>query len=230
MWKNPIFKALLANKTQCDYYKVGFCALASFPRIANPDSCYWYRSPFNLVLYSDISATSGETKYLNDFMLTRPTRSISDDFSIASLGWSPDLNDKTPSIIIKFPRQVTLKKIVLYQNCSSTLESIRVVLDNGFEEVFQCTNNNVLKLALPSVLTNQLELRIVSYGDSITLNEIECYEEDYLFPWDKLPFKRYEDKGAKRNEVTTSLVKYFYKVFLRFLLIKSKVKSQLRYK
>lgn len=40
-FKNKIFKALRAYSTQCRYISANDCAIAKFPRVANPETCLW---------------------------------------------------------------------------------------------------------------------------------------------------------------------------------------------
>ena len=72
LWKNTILKAILAHRSQCRYASELDNALEKFPRIANPESCYWLRSTNNIALNAEIQVSSGNAKYLNDFKLCEP--------------------------------------------------------------------------------------------------------------------------------------------------------------
>lgn len=226
-WANPIFKALKANKTQCDYYKVGFCALSSFPRIANPDSCYWYRNPYNLSLSSDIDVSSGNAQYLNDFMLLRPGGFISEDLSVNSIGWKPDVSDKEPRINIKFPHLCSLEKIVIFQNYDSKICNLRIKTDGGYENEFNCSNSCVIEILLPSVKSSVLTITFLSFNSNLTINEIECYNDQGGFPWKDTPFVEYIDTCERRNYIVVRIVKVLFKIFVRFVLLSSRIKSKL---
>lgn len=223
-WKNPIFKALLAHRTQSDYYKLRYCALQFFPKIANPDSCYWYRSPYNIVLYSQITVSSGDGHYLNDFMLAKPKNAINDILPINSEGWSPDINDKEPTIEIAFPRQICLKEIKIYQNYNSARGIIKIQLEGKDEMEYLCTNDNVQKIAIPSVLTQKLFLQFVS-GGHIIINEIECYESNSDFPWQDVPFSKYEHRVVQRNMILAKSADFSYRIFIRSIKLFSKWKA-----
>lgn len=225
LWKNPIFRGLLAHKSQSDAYKVGFCALSCFPKIANPDSCYWYRNPYNMALYSRIETTSGEARYLNDFMLVKPAQSISDDLAINSIGWTPDINDNQRIITVTFPRIVCLAEIRLFKNFDSQIDKICVSTENGFVRDYLIGDKNEIIMEIPSVKTDKVNLRILSENKNVTLNEIECYECGYEFPWNELPFNRYVDVVIKRNCLVAKVTDVGYKIFIKFIRVISKTKS-----
>ena len=215
LWNKPIFNALCAQKTQNDY-KYGYCALNHFPRLANPDSCYWYRSPFNLALSAQMEVSSGDAHYLNDFMLAVPEKTIADDLCNCSKGWCPALHDKQPTIALQFPKPVSLSRIVIYQNCNSTLGSLTIRLNNGFETEFQCPQNNVVIIQLPPVPAERLTMQIASFSN-LTINEIECYESGNVFPWDDVPFTKYENHATTRNKLFAFLTEYSFKAFVRMV-------------
>jgi LmbE family N-acetylglucosaminyl deacetylase len=226
-WKNPIFRALLAHKTQSDYYVVGFCALACFPRIANPDACYWYRSPFNLALSSNIETSSGDARYLNDFLIAKPNRSISDDLADDSKGWTPELGDITPEIIITFPRLVKLSKIVIYQNANSFIDRVMLKSDIGYVNEYQCTDSNVVNIDIPSISLNKIYLQIISSEvNSLSINEIECYEEGFDFPWEDIPLVRYKYEQKLRNKYVAFCAKYSYRIIIKLLFLYSRLKAK----
>lgn len=227
LWKNTVFKALLANRTQSDCYLLGYCALSRFPRIANPDTCYWYRNPFNIALYSKIESTSGDVGYLNDFKLASPQESIEDDMAIESVGWAPDPNDKEPVITMTFPRTVSLSRVIVYQNFNSSIDRIGILLDHGFKMEYQCPESTVLKIIIPSILTNRLSLQIYSTNSNLTINEIECYEQDYEFPWSEIPLTKYCHHTMRRNLIATFLSKSCYKIMIIGVLLYSKIKAEL---
>ena len=224
LWKNPVCKALYAQKTQYCSPITGGCILDHFPRIANPDSCYWYRNAYNQALFAQVEASSGDAHYLNDFMLAVPEDSVSDDLCNHSRGWTPDVEDGQPTISILFAREITLSKIVIFQNCNSTLGTLTIRLDNGFETEFQCPDNNVVTIQLPSVPTERLTMQITSYSN-LTINEIECFEPDNGFPWDEVPFTKYEHRIVTRNKLFAFLAEYGFKALVRMVRQYSKMKS-----
>lgn len=57
---NPIFKAMAAHMSQ-EGYKRG-------ARLINGDQVFWRRRTDNLALHADITVSSGEASYLNDFL------------------------------------------------------------------------------------------------------------------------------------------------------------------
>ena len=208
--RNPIYRALLAHRSQSDSSKTGFCALNRFQAIANPDSCYWYRSPDNLALHATVAATSGEARYLNDFMLA------------GQQGWTPAAEDTKPTVSVQFAKAEQISEVVLYQNVDSRFAGITVRTDRGYAQEFQVPQENVVRLRLPSVIAERLELQFEGLGDRFTVNELECYAEEPEFPWDETPFERYEDRVVKRNALATAFVKACFKLRVRLLRLRSR--------
>ena len=221
LWRNPVFKALWYQNTQNDYSRLGYCALNRFPKVANPDCCYWYRNTCNLALSARVEVSSGDAVYLNDFMLAVPENSLSDDLCHHSRGWTPDAEDKLPTVSLLFQRPVRLSHIVIYQNSDSALEVVTVKTDNGDETRCQCTHGNVVTIGLPAqgegttlpATTTRLTLRMDSY-DNLVINEIECYEQDSGFPWDKVPFCMYDGRPATRNRLFAFLAERCFKALV----------------
>ena len=222
---NTIFKALWAHKTQSDYYKVGFCALSKFPKIANPDSCYWYRNPYNWALYSQIEVTSGDAHYLNDFILAKPRKTIAEDLAVESLGWTPGNDDKEPTITITFPRQICLSEIRIYNNMDSKICRVWVKLDTGYEAEYKCKEGIIHSISIPSVRTNRIWLKVFALDNRISINEIECYENNMGFPWKDFPVEQYIDNKVKRSKFFSYVVGSIYKIIIKIVLLFSLIKS-----
>ena len=225
LFRNIIVKALLAHKTQSDYYKVGFCALNCFPRIANPDACYWYRSTSNIALYSQFESSSGDVSYLNDFMLAKPYSTLAEDLSVCSKGWKPVFNDKAPFVSIKFPREISLAKIVIYQNLNSSVRGVTCKTDEGIISEYNYPEGHVINISLPGIKTQGVNLTFFDINEHFTINEIECYEDGNEFPWAETPFVEYKHSIVKRSVFINIFVKICFKLYVKILIFQSRLRK-----
>ncbi len=225
-WHNSIFKALLANRTQLDYYKIGFCALSSFPKIANPDSCYWYRSPYNLSLFANIKASSGEIQYLNDYMLVSPPHSIKEDLATTSHGWTPNKDDVSPSICFTFSKNVRLTTILIYVNLHTILKGLRIKIDENIMNYTLKSCSNVYRIVIDEPTYSQnISILLPPCNEKLVINEIECFEEGMDMPSDITPFVYYVEEKGIRDKFSSFISKTLFKSFVRIVLIFSKIKS-----
>lgn len=214
LWKNKLFKALWANKSQCRY------TMSFFPRIANSDVCFWYRSPYNIALHSKIQTSSGNPSYLNDFLLVCPSniRAKGDSFFESSIPWRSEDGDVCPSIKLEFDVFRNVSIIKIYQHEKSQIVSLKVSSDNGYSEVFKCDNSCVIELHTSLPRTKDLLLSINEFqGECVAIEEIECYENNIEFPWNELPFIPYNAIDRRRPTVVAVLSALIYKVFLKLL-------------
>lgn len=211
LFKNKLFKSLLANWTQ------RLDSLDCFPRIANPDVCYWWRNTNNIAIHANICATSGDTRYLNDFLLLNPqsVRGKRDELINNSLCWRSSELDRQPQITITFAESVKLCRIVIYQHFDSSIRKIKLSLKDDFLITF---NKTKVIIDLKQIVLNSITLIIEEYDSpTVALDEIECYESIESFPWEELPFAQYKDIKQSRMPIIHSFVKFIYRVFLKFI-------------
>lgn len=131
LYGNPIFKALLENKSQL--------AFANARLIINSDEVFWNRSTRSVTYKSDISASSGITSYLNDFKLfdcCEITKRLNAEY--CHYLWSPDANDTKKEVTVKFKTPQNICKVSLYDNFdikSNILAGVITFSDNSKAKV-----------------------------------------------------------------------------------------------
>lgn len=224
LFRNNIFRALFAHKSQSDFYSLGFCALACFPRIANPDSCYWYKSSNNLALYSNVTVSSGDYRYINDFMLVVPSNSISDNLLLNSKGWSPDKNDTLPYVMFNLPTASNISTINIYQGYSCSIRHLRIKTDTGYDKDFLCSFGNVIKIEPNLSQVSHIEIHFLSCHNPIVVNEIELLGNNCDFPWKEMPFAKYEHVEVHRSRHIAAMSKLCFRLIVKVLMFLSKLR------
>lgn len=228
LWKNPIFKALLAEKTQSVSSNENDCAIAKFPRIANPDSCFWLRDTRNLALKATITASSGNVKYLNDFLVLNPTHIRGDNLLKTNQGWTPNINDRDRIIEIKFETPLSVALIKVYQNFNCRIKKIKVSTD-CYQNEFPCSDSNVISLQISSAQTKTIKIQIVEYGgEQLIINEIECLESDSNENWLFAPLSKYDNCSVTHSRILSYSFMLLYKCFVQILLVRNRIINKIK--
>lgn len=174
---NPIFKALLAHKTQ----KIAQNALS----IINSDSVYWVRLTTSVTYKAKFIASSGNSEFLHDFKLFDSLSILEDHNNLAIYDcgyWIPTLDDEIKSFLTYFQNSISISQIVIYENPSSQnhISLAEIELSNGFCRTIDNINEYGHKTMIDLPIQNDvtwLKFRIVSsYGDKAGIGEFEIYE------------------------------------------------------
>ena len=122
---NPIFKAMAAHMSQ-EGYKRGV-------RLINGDQVFWRRRTDNLVLYADITVSSGEASYLNDFLRFNIANVKLNSYNPEDYMWIPTIDDMERKVHIAFNKTTAIQVIQLFGNVYNTYNycSIRIEMSNG---------------------------------------------------------------------------------------------------
>ncbi len=228
LWRNLIFRSLLANKSQHNPYPLDFCAIANFTRIANPDSCFWFRDTNNLALSAEISVSSGFSSPLNDFVLSRPN-SVSDTNIWDNLiAWTPESNDACPTIDIKFKSRQVVKMLKLYKYGNVTPDDISLTFDSGAVAEINGEESNVITILLEDVYTNEISIKINPRCLDLAVNEIECFDHIHQFDWNSTPFERYIENNSQRNVLLIWLSKILFNTYIRIIIHRNILINRIR--
>ena len=172
---NSIYKALRCHESQLIIKKA--------ESIINNDQIYWQRRTDSLTYNADILVSSGESKYLNDFMYFDCKDIMHGNTkmpTISANAWIPNKDDKNPNITFNFKNSVEVEKIVFYQQCEyeGHINKIEICY-NGKKEIIEFNNKNTLvyEYKLSKIEhTNQLILNIIDVdGINYGFSEIEIY-------------------------------------------------------
>lgn len=109
LFDNLIMKSLSEHKLPKARINAG--------RIINSDKVFWHRSTNSYTYKSKITASSGNTKYLNDFKLFDCNDIVNlDDYFYTNYLWTPLNNDTEKKIKVVFDSPKNISTINLYDN------------------------------------------------------------------------------------------------------------------
>ena len=122
---NPIFKAMAAHMKE-EGYKSG-------ARLINGDQVFWRRRTDNLALHAEITVSSGEALYLNDFLHFNIANVKLNSYNPEDYMWIPTIDDMERKVHIAFNKTTVVQIIQLFGNVYNTYNycSIRIEMSNG---------------------------------------------------------------------------------------------------
>lgn len=182
-WKSKLFKAYCSYLTQMGIF--------FFKKAVNADAVYWYRNTSNLAIGQSvhIKASSGNTKYLNDFALAQVKR-ITDHSYAAELfsecAWVPEEQDTKKEFTLWWQDgTVTVSSIKLYQNFQTEghIDSFMLEFSNGFKKECQCESDDAVYLDFEEQHDiSWVRFSIISGVGRCGVREFEVYEvqENFL--------------------------------------------------
>lgn len=156
-------------------------ALFNAAFVCNADKVFWQRSTESLSYQAHVTATSGESSVVNDFMLhdTRDLYQPKDDFGI----WVPDEADSVKQITMQLPKKSDIAWIYLYDNPSldDNIEAATIILDDGRRiptgklDASGCATKIQIDAANVQSVTVEINQSSGSYAG---LSEIELYAQE----------------------------------------------------
>lgn len=218
--KNPLYKAAIEHKST----NAWFCLLG----IINDDIVYWERNTNNLALLSDITVSSGQACFLNDFKLydCQDVLVEKEPFGDGTYGaWMPERYDKSPRIELSLKNEKVIDSINIYESCSSRnhVELVKVFVDGNCIYEGELNNDGTatkILLEKPSKAT-KIEVSFVKWCGVIAITEIEVNE---YFPKYKYPLNIYTPVKTNAKSIVKDkyfiYMKYIFKVYIKYSLKK----------
>lgn len=127
--ENVLFKALCAHLSQK--------ALRRAVKLVNGDEVYWVRRTDNLAYEGIMTASSGNTRLLDDFHIINTGDIISEEPAFQDYLWMPDSNDKGKWCQCTFSEPQHVEALALYGNIETGQRILRVRISfsngNSFE-------------------------------------------------------------------------------------------------
>lgn len=125
--RSIISRALLEHRSQ-------FIILHA-ESIINSDEVYWQRRTDSISYKADVSASSGNTRYLNDFLVINAVDIDSDPPVLGNYLWSPEENDPLKQAKFEWQTGQDISEVVLYGNMTGKgkIHNIHIEMSNGFE-------------------------------------------------------------------------------------------------
>lgn len=123
--QNPIFKAMASHVSQKGYKRGS--------RLINGDQIFWKRRTDNIALYADITVSSGNAKYLNDFLRFNTVDVKSNTYDAHHYMWMPSADDTERKVHISFTKITQIQVIQLFGSVHKSHElcSIRIETSAG---------------------------------------------------------------------------------------------------
>ena len=193
--------------------------------IVNSDKVFWERRTDSMLYNAKISASSGDYRLLNDFMLFDCGNIISGDTDLSTISgvWIPSDEDSVRTVTVTLNNPGDIENIVLYDNpcMDDNVENARIVFDdgsvietgklkpNGSATLIQVNKQNVGSFKI--VLTG-------TSGKRAGLSEIEAYGPDrkpvigFVKLMDEHEVFAYDYFLNGREEVRFSLYRYNYDI------------------
>ena len=220
LWKNSIFKALLAHRSQMRFSSVPDNAFVKFPSIANPESCYWLRRADNLVLQSRVHATSGNINYLNDFKIFDTTGLHNNSLYDYECGWIPSSYDTSKEITIDFSTKKKISYIKIFQGYKSDISHIKLTTFEGDSYDYLFNNpGNTLNLSV-NLYTSLIKIHIIeSRSIELCIHEIECYQDKDDNDWILSPLNQYIESPLNNPIIITQISGFLFHLVARLLLM-----------
>ena len=173
LWRSTIGRALLKHKSQY--------IIRNADRIMNSDEIYWSRRTDGIGYSAKIETSSGDGRYLNDFMLMNVCDIDSSDFEYMEYCWKPEDCDKDKTATFSWEKGQTIERIVIYSAITekSQIEKLQIKLSNG--QFFTLTdipnNGNPVSIDIGHCEgITSCEITILNAnGDNYGLSECEFY-------------------------------------------------------
>lgn len=237
---NPIYCAMAAHISQKAYSRGEL--------LINGDQVFWEKRTDNKALQAIFDVSSGEAKYLNDFLKFNPSKLESYVEFCNNDMWRPERDDKKPSINIHFPRNELVKRcvftglfsdnldigIVLDENCISPRYHIKQLKTEIIIDFNQHINTSSLKFNFSDNDFAISEVEIFEERKSYEYCHILCNNEFMyswiVFPWEKVPIiDLYTNKQVLSNLTDKNFVWTVNELELDYSQINEYIQQNLTY-
>ncbi len=174
LFKNKIYKTLKYHASQVLVRKT--------KSIINNDNIYWRRRTNNLLNVADVKVSSGDQKYLNDFMFFDLDDVMNGDkeyLKISKKFWHP--NDEDKKIIIKFDKPKNIYEFNFYQqsyDLNSKIKKVELTIDKNkyIIDLENMVTNYCLEKAIK---TSKIEIKLLEVeGYNYGFSELEIFSPE----------------------------------------------------
>ena len=172
----------------------------------NADIIYWQRHTNDIALTANVSVTSGDPSYLNDFKLIDTEDVVPTKCNYKTKCWRPELGDREKRIRIVFNTEAKTGVITIYFNNlhygNHGKAHIEILSSQGikvFEEEFSIPDDEFSIVSLDAKDAKGCEVRLDLSGSS---NDIGIGEIEIIPARQEIPFAEYlikEQPEARSN-------------------------------
>ncbi len=174
---NLMFKVLRSYRTQRMWTMAD--------RVINSDIVYWQRYMDSRLKGADITASSGEVRWLCDNKFIEPVRADEEYCDLAKLCFRPEAEDPEKKVSVKLREPSDLRLILLYFNTPGGIETdvkLKLFCNDGSEQSvcrsYESRKDfSVLKIELEGRSCCGFDLSFEKVKGSLGLGEIEALEE-----------------------------------------------------
>ncbi|MBO6195201.1 MAG: PIG-L family deacetylase [Bacilli bacterium] len=205
---NSLFKAIIKHKSQPLVQKTY--------SLINSDQVYFIRRTDNICLSSLITSTSGNVKYINDFMYFDSNNIMKGDLEEPILDggiFEFDESDTKRIIRFNFKSKVNINRINIfkYVGYDKDIEKVKIMI-NGHNKEYNLKKNNYIYF-IDNLNINEIDSIQLSFDTNIKITEIEMFELDFSL-------LKYEKQNIKS---CNSLVFFIDDVIILLYRLKNKI-------
>lgn len=172
--KNLLYKAAKKYRTQVMWYlAMKYC---------NADMVFWRRKTDSILYHANISVSSGNGVYLNDFQIVDCDDIVKKDCTVYPKAWYPAADDKEKKIFIQFDKPQAVSEIVIYEGSveNSLIRDISISIDDRYHlctgELVHNGTENFIHIPRQENVKN-ICLQITEYEGSFPgISELEVYD------------------------------------------------------
>ena len=173
---NNLFKAIMKHKTQQ--------MIDEAYSVINSDQVFFLRRTDNLIYNAKVKCSSGNSKYLKDFMLFDSSNIMKgySSYPIIDKGYT-SIKDKKRYIDITFNNKVNIEELNIYKyvNCSNELEYVTLVYNDVYKK-YKINKDNYVYRINNLGLRNISNLRII-LDNNIDITELELFDSNTIYDY-----------------------------------------------
>lgn len=223
--KNILYHSAMQHKSTIAWYQM--------LRVINADMVYWWRPVDNVMFEAKIMVTSGDKKYLNDFMyfdsadVMNENEPISDNSRYA---WIPDEKDKVKKIAINFEKETAIEQMVFFEDCNYNNHILNMIIEiDGIEKMqsgeLKRDGSATIITINPRRTVSSVTIMIEKWTGNPALTEIEIYSKVPNLSELNFPIRPMSEKNrVKRRKSFGQRLELFW-LNIRFLF-KFKIKYE----
>ena len=171
---NTLFKAIMQHKSQQ--------FIDETYSIINSDQVFFMRRTDNLLYDSSIKVSSGNKKYLNDFMLFDSSNIMKgySKYPIIDKGYTR-IKDRNRTISISFNNSVDIEEINIYEyvNCKTLLDKINIMVDGKSYE-YDVNKDNYC-YSLNHLGFKKVNNITIKFDQDIDISELEVFSSNSVY-------------------------------------------------
>lgn len=190
------------------------------PQFINRDMVYWRRPTQSLSYRADITVSSGESRFLNDFKCADCSDIVNGMWNYDSGVWVPNEDDTEKKITITLENPSKIKEIHFFENPSegNCIFDMKILFSPGGQmhtgELAHDGSRTVIKVPDMEAVEKITVFLEKTKGDAAGLTEVEIYDralpvDPYRFPLPLWEDGKEESSGQKKTFTAAWEKKWF---------------------